>query len=108
MPRCIPPWRVSTIASSSKVALSIGHSAIALPIAVIRKGSSVSLALPPRSLFLIARGSSRAAPPRGAGVAHRGNQEGQQRELGVAAAVTVHHRPGFLERGHVELLDQRE
>ena len=43
MPRCIAPWRVSTIASSSKGALSIGQSTSALPIATIRKGSSVSL-----------------------------------------------------------------
>ena len=60
MPRCIAPWRVTTLASSSKVALSIGQSASALPIAAIRKGSRVSLGWSPRSRFIIARVSSSA------------------------------------------------
>ena len=60
MPRWSDPWRVITPASSSKVALSIGHSGSALAMAVIRKGRTVSLGLSPRSRFIIARVSSSA------------------------------------------------
>jgi hypothetical protein len=40
--------------------------------------------------------------------AHGGDQEGQHGELGIAAAIGIHHRPGLLERGDIELLDQSE
>ena len=53
-PMCTEPWRVMTIASSSNVALSIGHSARPRDRAVIRNGRSVSLGFEPRSLFIIA------------------------------------------------------
>ena len=46
--------------------------------------------------------------PVGERLAHGGDQEGQQGQLGLVAAVAVHHRPGFLELGDVEFLDQSE
>ena len=39
---------------------------------------------------------------------HCGDQEREQRQLRIVAAVAVHHLPRFFERGDVELLDQGE
>ena len=46
--------------------------------------------------------------PVGQRLAHRGDEEGQQGQLGIVAAVAVHHRPRVFEVGDVELLDQGE
>ncbi len=46
--------------------------------------------------------------PIGDRLGHRSDQEGQHGQLGIVAAVAVHHRPRFLERGDVEFLDQSE
>src|SRR5205085_3182155 len=37
-----------------------------------------------------------------------GDEEGQERQLGIGAAVAVHHLPRLLERGGVIFLDQGE